>query len=523
MIGTFKISFSLKNTYRVNAILYSLRQIPGIRRLLPGALFKVRGLKIFACVLAAIWELATVFLGKFIYFITMVTGIGVLYEGAATQAVFLHILFFLTIIGGFTNTNLFNPTKDKFYAVILMRMDARAYTRTNYGYSIIKVIVGFMPVILFFGMHRSIPIWLCLALPFSIAGLKMSIAAWSLMDYERRGLVYNENKLGKWLWSAVALLLFLAYALPALGFTLPAVVSGVLFLIFIPLGVAAALKIWNFSDYRSIYQQLAVETRVQMDTAANASRTQAEKSISADRTITSTRKGFEYLNELFVKRHRKILWSASKKITLCCLTLICIALVALYLIPEARETINRLMMSYLPYFVFVMYLLNRGMGFTRALFINCDHSLLTYPFYKQPRMILKLFAIRLREIMKINLLPAAVIGVGLALLLFASGGTENPLNYLVIVVSVLCMSMFFSVHNLTLYYLLQPYNAATELKSGTYQLVSAVTYVVCYAMIRVQLPTLMFGTACIAFCLLYCAVACILVYHFAPRTFRIRT
>ena len=241
MIGTFKISFSLKNTYRVNAILYSLRQIPGIRRLLPGALFKVRGLKIFACVLAAIWELATVFLGKFIYFITMVTGIGVLYEGAATQAVFLHILFFLTIIGGFTNTNLFNPTKDKFYAVILMRMDARAYTRTNYGYSIIKVIVGFMPVILFFGMHRSIPIWLCLALPFSIAGLKMSIAAWSLMDYERRGLVYNENKLGKWLWSAVALLLFLAYALPALGFTLPAVVSGVLFLIFIPLSAAAAL------------------------------------------------------------------------------------------------------------------------------------------------------------------------------------------------------------------------------------------------------------------------------------------
>ena len=35
------------------------------------------------------------------------------------------------------------------------------------------------------------------------------------------------------------------------------------------------------------------------------------------------------------------------------------------------------------------------------------------------------------------------------------------------------MSMFFSVHYLTIYYLLQPYNAGTEMKSGTYRIVSA--------------------------------------------------
>ena len=85
------------------------------------------------------------------------------------------------------------------------------------------------------------------------------------------------------------------------------------------------------------------------------------------------------------------------------------------------------------------------------------------------------------------------------------------------------MSVFFSVHYLTIYYLLQPYNAATEIKSGTYQLITLVTYVVCYAMIRVQLPTMLFGTACILFCLLYCLVACLLVYRLAPRTFRLRT
>ena len=59
---------------------------------------------------------------------------------------FLHLLFFLTVIGAFMNTYLFNPTKDKFYAVMLMRMNAREYALTDYTYAILKVIVGFRSV-----------------------------------------------------------------------------------------------------------------------------------------------------------------------------------------------------------------------------------------------------------------------------------------------------------------------------------------------------------------------------------------
>ena len=49
------------------------------------------------------------------------------------------------------------------------------------------------------------------------------------------------------------------------------------------------------------------------------------------------------------------------------------------------------------------------------------------------------------------------------------------------------------------------------------------TYVVCYAMMKVRLPIVVFGVACMAFCVLYSIVASILVYRFAPRTFRLRT
>lgn len=66
-------------------------------------------------------------------------------------------------------------------------------------------------------------------------------------------------------------------------------------------------------------------------------------------------------------------------------------------------------------------------------------------------------------------------------------------------------------------------NTATELKSGTYKIVVTATYLVCWYMMRLRMPTLVFGIATIVFCVLYCIIACILVYRLAPKTFRIRT
>ena len=165
--------------------------------------------------------------------------------------------------------------------------------------------------------------------------------------------------------------------------------------------------------------------------------------ISTDTSVTSNKNGFAYLNELFIKRHQKILWKSSEKITVGALAVLAVGIFAVLFFPETKEGINKILLNALPYFVFVMYLINRGVGFTRALFVNCDHSLLTYPFYKSPSNILRLFRIRLWEIMKINLLPASVIGVGLAFLLFLSGGTDNPINYVLIFVTITALSIFF--------------------------------------------------------------------------------
>lgn len=177
MLKTLRISFALKNTYRVNGILHSLKQIPLLKRVLPDRLYQVRGLKIFANILSVLWEIVSIFLGKLLYFLTMVCGVGLLYERAPAGLGFLHILLFLTLIGSYMNTSLFNPTRDKYYAMMLLGMDARRYTLSDYAYTLGKTVVGFLPFTVLFGLARQVPLWVCLVLPFSVAGVKLTVAA----------------------------------------------------------------------------------------------------------------------------------------------------------------------------------------------------------------------------------------------------------------------------------------------------------------------------------------------------------
>lgn len=523
MFNTLRISLSLKNTYRVNSILYSLKQIPLLRRVLPTYLYRVRGLKQFANVLSVIWEIISIFIWKAVYFLTMVVGACSLYDYPAEDRLFLHILFFLTLIGSYMNMDMFNPSKHRYYAIVLLRMDARLYTLSHFGYSLLKTVIGFLPFTILFGMTQHIPLWICIMIPFGIASAKLTSAAWSLWDYEKAGKFRTDRPRQLLAWGLTGALLAITYLLPVFGLVLPLFAAVLLWAALIPLGIVSLYRINRFHYYSEVNKELLSQVPFQAEIVKSAVKSANEKAISNDTSITSRKKGFEYLNELFIKRHRKILWKSALRIACVCAILCMGALIVMAFRPETKSSLNHMVMTWLPYFSFIMYMINRGTGFTNALFMNCDHSLLTYSFYKQPKFILKLFQIRLREITKVNALPAVVIGAGLCLILWASGGTDNALNYVVLFITILALSTFFSIHYLTVYYLLQPYTAGTEMKSGTYRVVMILTYVVCYAIMNLRLPILIFGVACIIFCVAYSIIASILVYRFAPQTFKLRS
>lgn len=210
MLNSFRISFSLKNTYRVNSIIYSIKQIPILKRFLPDTLYKNLGIKVFAMMLSAVWELMTAFLGKFLYIACMIFFMLSLYD-ADDPDIFTHIFACLTVIGAVMNTYMFDPTNDKYYAICLMRMDAKKYTLSNYLYAILKVVAGFLPFTLLFGLLSGVPLITCLLMPFFVAGVKLISAAYILYRYEKYEKVMNENLPAKVIWSLTGIMLAAAY------------------------------------------------------------------------------------------------------------------------------------------------------------------------------------------------------------------------------------------------------------------------------------------------------------------------
>lgn len=520
MISTFFLSFRLKNAYRVNSILYSLKQLPIIKRILPEKLYGVRGLKILGNIISAIWEFIMIFVGKFLYIAFMIAAILGIYQ-TNSAATFLHIFFFLTICGGLMNTYLFDPTKDKYYAMFLMNMDAKEYTISNYLYQMIKVLIGFLPFTCFYGMSVGLPLWIMILCPIFVMMVKTFINSLSLIDFKCTKKVKNENLPTSVVWILLLVLLVCAYALPYISIVMPTWLFLIFFGLSLGLGIFGFYQIFHFPYYRFLYKQLLTNAPLVID-QTSVRRDASLSQIELDTSLNSTKEGFSYFHELFVKRHRKILTKAIKKQTI---VLVGIAIVMSFLVKvnaSVASTTNHLMLVFLPYFVFIMYMLNRGTTLTQAMFMNCDHAMLSYRIYRKPNVILGLFKERLKTLIGLNLILATVIGFTLALLLFLSGGTSNVYNYFVLFFSILAMSVFFSVHYLVMYYLLQPYNVHTEMKSSTYSVVQGVTYFVCYYMMQLRLPTFYFGLSVTAFCILYSLLSLWFAYRLAPKTFKLR-
>ena len=524
MIETFVTSFKLQNTYRTNSIIYSLKQLPLIKRILPNSLYKNRGLKIFANIISILWEIINIFIGKIIYILLMIF-MALSWYKTNNADTFIHLFTFLTYAGGVLNTYMLNPTKDKYYAIILMNIDARKYGLSNYYYQLIKLVIGFLPFTILFGMIANVPLWIQIALPFFVVAIKLIVMNYSIYDFKKTNKASNENLPTKFVWGFVGVCLLLAYGLPAINITINQSIFIYIFVISIILGIYCLIKIHNFKDYRKMYKQVLTESNVYMQerkAGTQLIKDTSLKQIELDKNYTSNKSGFAYFHDLFVKRHKKILTTAVKKQSIVILLIFIAMIIGISVNSDFKSKTNEILMVYLPYFVFIMYCINRSSSVTTSMFMNCDHSMLTYRIYRTPKVILGIFKERLKTLITINLLPALLIGGGLALLLYLSGGTNNPVNYAILFVSIIAMSIFFSVHYLVMYYLLQPYNVSTEMKSSTYKVVQGLTYIVCWYMIQIRLPIFSFGIATIVFCIAYCLISLFLAYKYAPKTFKLR-
>lgn len=531
MLEAFVQSFKLRIAYRVNGILYNLKRLPLIKKLLPVQLYDSAFLKAFARVLAVLGEIFGFFAGKLLYialFILLPCYYLKPLHGLGYGDLFLNIFFFMTILGALSNNLFCQSDESSSYAVFLMRMDAKRYALSNYAYYIIKTFVGFAVVLasLYFiakanGVADIRPVWIVL-MPLLAVCVKVIAAAADIKLFERKRKLVRSFSAAALI--SIPLFFALAYALPAFGLVLPAWGFYAASAVFALLAIPAAVCVIRSSECRRIYQKNRYSPISTSDIRRGVQEKYKQK-LELGAEEASRKTGCALFNELFVRRHRKLLMRPAQRMAAVIAIAAAAAVVISLFDSELAENINSRLMNTLPHLLLLMYFINRGATTTQIFFYSCDCNMLTYRFYRQPGTVLNLFKERLKTVVLINLLPSAVICLGAALLLVVTGGTERMIDYPVLIISILSMSVFFSVHYLVLYYLFQPYTAGLETKHPVYSLISGLTYPVCYV-ISTQLgkliSPLIFGGILIGFCVLYTAVALILAYKLAPKTFKLR-
>lgn len=521
MIKTLKLSFQISITYSVNSFIYWLQRTPLLKKIVPKDLIQKNDIKdairILVILFKGMFSLITKLCYAFFFFYFFFHP----YEGNSTTA-FLLTFFFLSVIGAALNSTMVTPTKEKYHVVILMRMDAKRYALTTYLSYLAEIFVTFLLsfFVLSFFLPFLIPfvpllaVWVCL--------IKVIGDGLLLFYYERNGQILK-NKL----WFSLIIIvvgLSLAYGLPHLAMNLPWFLPFCLFFLTIMGAIYSGRYIWGTDCYTNLYKKTVTMNAIVFDVDESSVKARQQQVAKFSKEIsekTEQKKGYDYFNAIFFERHKKILLNSAIKFALVYLVIVGIVGCILYFDKESSISANKALYTMLPYFVFVMYFTNRGTIITQAMFFNCDHSMLTYQFYRTPQVILHLFWARLKMLVKINLIPAVVIACGIPFLLFLTGGASG-FDYFLFFISILLLSTFFSVHYLVLYYLLQPYDVQMKQKSATYNIVTSFTYMVCYFCLQIKVPLFSFSILVLFFSLSYILIALYLVYKKASKTFRIR-
>lgn len=522
MKNSFILSFKLRIAYRVNTIIYAIKQIPLIKKLIPDAVYGASGLKEFGYIIAFLYEIIQMFLGKFIYmflFVYLVLNTINLYEIND----FFNIMFFMSIIGSYLNTFMFEPSNDKYYALIVMKMDSKKYTISNYFYNIFKSIFGFIPPIIIFSLILKLNPIISLIIPIFIGSIKINTGAFYLKRYEKDKFIPDIKHKDILKWLIIIPSFILAYLLPLLHISLSIKIYIGFMIISILLLIKSIKCIYNFNDYYAIYKVILNDDNMN---TIDINGTEINKSVALSmlddkHKFTSKKNGYAYFNELFIKRHNKVLYRFIKKVTIIIFCLFLVILGTTIFIDEMKFLINKKILTIIPAFLFIMYYINTGLRVAKIFFMNCDSAMLTFSFYKEREVILNLFKERLKSIIKMNLIPSMTLSFCIIILLIVS--KNYSLNdYILVFLSINAMSIFFSVHNIVIYYLLQPFNASSDIKGGTFQIINMMTYFACYYICQMQIDIHIFATSILIFSILYIIISLYLVNKYASKTFKIR-
>ena len=569
----FKV-IHLRSIIGYNSLVFALKKTPVIGNLIPDKLYSTTFLKVIYWIFHVIFEVFKLFIGK-------IFGLGMIYlaafllsdqyiehemvQGVSRSAMYGNLGLFIFLLYAFCGILIrvpyFNCTTEKEYLVFMLRMDAKKLNETLIWYDLAKLFIGYVMAGIF-AVITGAPFWLWLGIPVLALAVKFLGIGLQILSFRFKSRLHKSLKI-----SAVAYLIRLALVLLAGPFFIVFVANGY----FIPMpqmviitvltviagiwGLMMFLKTDSNLHRRALHDNIS---KTEVKATSQYDNTKSFKKIKAKGTVKGDKKGFEYLNALFVKRHWTMLCMKPVIFTIIvaavmillsgefiygyysrygadnCWNMVITNIINFFtfrgfsdaLLPvgndPAFEFFRYVAQSHLLALMIPLSISDNSFKNTQAMFINCDNSLMTFSFFKQREKIIKLFDIRLKQLIKINIGPVVSLGLFADLILFVTGGQSYPGEYLVTILVGFMLSILTSVTWLALYYLFQPFTTSVVAKSGAYRITSIIIYSVASILVWVPLVSYILAPVLLVFTAGYVFFLRNRVNKLAPKTWKIK-
>ena len=517
----FKV-IHLRSIIGYNGLVFALKKTPLIGKLLPDSLYRTTALKIIYWIFHIIKEAFMLFIGKIaglslVYLIAMFMKAEYIEQGIAPQGVSESVLFGIfslfffmvyALCGILIGVPVFKCPPEKEYLVFMLRMNARKLDNTLFVYDLLKLVAGYLIVAPFAAVFGA-PVWVWLGIPVLAVFIKLFGAGLQAYTFKLKSKRHKamRNGTASVIFRMLVAVLFvpMLFVIVINGFFIPAWIIISVAALLMLLGVWGFIQLNNFDSnlHRRALRDNITRTEIEHH-KAQYDTTRQFKKIKAKGSVKGDKKGFDYLNALFVRRHRKLLIVQPVVFIVCVAIVVGLVITAFISNYHAHfgtdntvhmvlDNLLNMMLcrgyedSLMPFeadsgSIFFRYLAQDHMlgmiillafsdisfRATQAMYINCDNSLMTFSFFKQREKIMQLFDIRFKQLIKLNIIPAIVCGLCANLLLFYTGGQDYPFQYLVNILICFLISVVNSITWLSLYYLFQPFTTSVNVKSGAY-------------------------------------------------------
>lgn len=531
MLTTLRQSMVISFSTSINAILYFLKRIPIIKYIFKNIGYEHTNLSKAIVIFALLYKVIEVIFKRIV---VLVLGFGVpillISENfVPIRNIYWHLFICFYILIPLFNCNILEQSKRRFIMIKLMRMNARRIVFAEYFSEWILRFIVEIPLFILIANMVSIPIWLSLYMIVAKNFVAFFAEALHIFYYENTDKLLQKKT--AFILCSISVILILGYY-PALAQKPLFIRDNLLILIgaiSIIIGIMGLYYILNYERYSVVLNdvnklsELLINREKMGKEARFADVKLKDKYLNKDeiKVISDNNKeGFAYINEIFFKRHQRILIYPIKVQSIVICIGFSIALIANRFIPDFHTKYILLIEKVTPIFIYALYFMSTSQKSTKAMFYNCDISLLHYGFYKRKEAVLATFTERVKYLIRTNLISALFLSIGILLLDKLTGGTGVSL--LPVAILIITISIFFSIHNLFLYYIFQPYTTDLSVKNPLYTILNIITYFLIYLCLQLKDVSIYFLIGLIIITAIYSILALLIVYRFAPKTFIIK-